>query len=181
MIDLIDEQVFCISTYCLWDSITDKFKDYALLLKAFKEAATGDVIILDLDCDGGDCDVGFKLIKYMRKSKAKVHVHVSGSCYSMGSLIAIAGDSLTMDDDTFLMFHTFSYGLVRCKSGDVEKYVINTDRQFKSQIDKIVTPFLSLEELIQMHDGKDFYVWHNDKSLKARIKRHFTGTRIVKE
>lgn len=173
MIELLEEVAAYQQTWSLWLNITDKASDYKDLFAALRQATDRDIIIIDLECPGGSCDVGFRIYDHIQACAGQVHMVVSGPCYSMGALLALAGDSLSMYEDTFLMFHTFSYGVFPTKSGDVEMDVKYTTQMYKSRIDKICQPFLSKSELNKMHEGKDLYITDDDKSLVRRIKRTF--------
>lgn len=173
MIELLSSRANVEETWSLWKHISRNISDYKELLKALRNAQEGDVINIDIHSSGGSCEVGFKIIEHIKESKAVVNCIVSGDCYSMGTLIALAGDSLTMKRHTFLMFHTFSYGIGHQKSGDVSKYVENTDKLMRILGDEIATPFLTDKEIREMHDGKDIYIWWNDESLQKRIRRHY--------
>lgn len=54
------------------------------------------------------------------------------------------------------------------------KYVEHTDRLVREQMNDICIPFLSPKELEAMHKGDDIYIRFDDKTLKKRLKRHFS-------
>ena len=173
MIELLEEVAAYQQTWSLWRDISDKAADYKDLFSALRAASERDIIIIDIECPGGSCDVGFRIYDHIQTCAGQVHMVVSGPCYSMGALLALAGDSMSMYEDTFLMFHTFSYGVFPAKSGDIEMDVKHTTKMYKSRIDKICQPFLSAVELKRVHEGKDLYICADDKSLNRRIKRTF--------
>lgn len=173
MIELIEEYVNRYQKWTLWRDISNKVTDFQYMLAALRESNEGDVIDIDIECEGGSCDVGYKLVQHIKESKAKVNMIVSGPCFSMGSIIAISGDSLEMKDDTFLMFHTYSTAIGKMKSGDLVNYIDHSHKREMILDEKYAKPFLTDSEVKQMHDGKDIYIWNNDKSLKQRKSRHF--------
>lgn len=173
MIELIEEHVNRYQLWTLWQGINDELAEYKELLKALREAQKGDIIDIDIESPGGNCAVGFKIIQHIQDCEAQVNIIVSGACYSMGSLIAISGDTIQMKDNTYLMFHTYSACIGGMKSGDLVAYVDNAHVQHLNYDEKIAKPFLTDKEVEQMQMGKELYIWHNDKSLPNRIKRHF--------
>jgi ATP-dependent protease ClpP protease subunit len=175
MIEMLSEEITSVQTWSLWQEITSEVSDFKDLLKALRESQDGDHIIINIESPGGDADVGFRLVRAIKGSLAQVHMVVTGPCYSMGSILALAGESLTMGEDTFLMFHTFSYSSGYHKSGDVSKLVEATDKSCKEQFRKSCAPFLTDKEMSSLHDGADLYVWWNSADLDKRKRRHFGG------
>lgn len=175
MIELIEEYVNRYQKWTLWGTITSKYSDFRDLLAALRQANEGDVIEIDLESSGGDCDVGYKIISHIKNCKGKVNIIASGENYSMGSLIAIAGDSLEMEENSYLMFHTYSSAIGKMKSGDLTNYVDNSHKRALALDDKYSKPFLTDNEVQRIRNGEEIYVWWNQDCLEKRKKRHFKG------
>jgi ATP-dependent protease ClpP protease subunit len=150
----------------------EEFSHYKTLIAALKEAQEGDIIKLLINSPGGSVDVGMMIVQAMQMSRAIIVADVVYPSYSMGAIIAVAGDFLVMQPHSFLMFHTYSTGMGG-KSGDLIKMLSHDDDSLKGMMSDICTPFLTKAELKKMHAGDDLYITAKDPSLPARIKRHF--------
>jgi ATP-dependent protease ClpP protease subunit len=162
-----------ITEWTLYGAI-DEFSHYKTLIAALKEAQEGDMIHLLINSTGGSVDVGMMIVQAMQSSKATVITNVVYPSYSMGAIIAVAGDYLTMQPHSFLMFHTYSTGMGG-KSGDLIKLLSHDDESLKGMMQDICVPFLTKNELKKMHAGDDIYITAKDPTLSTRIKRHFKG------
>lgn len=170
VIEHVVKSTIC-SEWTLYDQI-DNFDDFKDLIAAFQEAQEGDGIMLKLNCPGGRVDVGMMIVQAMQESKATIVCNVVAPCYSMGSLIAIAGDYTVMKKHTFLMFHTYFAGYGG-KSGDMIKQLAYDDEYTKAVMHDICTPFLTKRELNILHKGDDLYIKADDPTMPARLKRHY--------
>lgn len=159
------------SLWTLYDSI-ESFSDYTDLLKRLHNSIEGDTIVLLLNSPGGRCDIGKTIITAMKTSSAKIKCIVEDSCYSMASLIALAGDTLEMYENTFLMFHNYStmyYG----KGNEIELQSKAEKENLDKQMKAYCMPFLTEKECEKIINGEDLYIKWDTPSLKTRIKRHF--------
>lgn len=133
-----------------------------------------DVVNLYMGNYGGDCAIGGRLADAMKSCKARLNVIVDMPCYSMGSLLALCGDSVTITDGNFLHFHnytSFAFG----KGGELKDSVLHTDRWLDRLVRRCTMPFLTEAEIKRLQRDKDVYVHWDDKSLRKRLQRHFKG------
>ncbi len=156
---------------CIWDSI-EGFEEYDDLLKQVSKITSKDSVILRVGTGGGRCDVGFMLIDRFKNIDCFVDVIVPYPTYSMGALMALCGDSLTVSEGSFLMFHDYSGG-GRSKGNELFKSTEAYCEIFNHRFNTICQPFLSKKECEDVLQGKDLYIKWNDPTLDARIKRHF--------
>lgn len=68
-------------------------------------ALSGREIIVDINSPGGDVFEGIAIYHAIAKYRDRVTVTVSGVAASIASIIALAGNSLTMKQGSFLMIH----------------------------------------------------------------------------
>ncbi len=167
------------SEWTLYGDI-DGFNTYEALFTALKEAQDGDAIELRINCTGGDASVGFMIVQAMAETKATIVCNVVYPSYSMGAIIAVAGDYLIMQPHTFLMFHTYSTGMGG-KSGDLIQMLKHDDAALKGMMAEVCVPFLSKKELAKMHTGDDIYITADDQTLEDRLKRHYPTINIHKK
>lgn len=64
-----------------------------------------DTIHLHINSPGGDVFQGLSIVSTMRNMKAFMHVHIDGIAASMGAVIAVCGDKVSMQDYSKLMIH----------------------------------------------------------------------------
>ncbi|WP_444922804.1 ClpP-like prohead protease/major capsid protein fusion protein [Microbulbifer sp. DLAB2-AF] len=129
-------------------------KDFARDLKAL-----GDVskINLHINCPGGDVFDGTAIYNLLKDHKAEVETWVEGIAASMGSVIALAGDTVHIAENAYYMVHNPSAG-VRGDERALEKT--------KSLLAKVKTTMIGLyssrtgmsdEEVSQVMDDETWY------------------------
>jgi ATP-dependent Clp protease protease subunit len=73
--------------------------------KEIKAAGAVDEIDLRINSNGGSVFEGIAIYNFLRSHKAKVNVHVDGLAASIASVIAMAGDTVSMADNAWMMIH----------------------------------------------------------------------------
>jgi len=73
--------------------------------KEVKTAGAIDEIDLRINSNGGSVFEGIAIYNFLRSHKAKVNVHVDGLAASIASVIAMAGDTVSMADNAWMMIH----------------------------------------------------------------------------
>jgi len=150
----------------------EEFEDYDAIFKLLPTLKEKDSLIVKLNTPGGCCSVGMELIDAIQAVPCPIHCIVTYPTYSMGALLALCGDHLTIADDSYIMFHDFSSGMSG-KGGDMKLYLDNYREAFVKRFNKLCLPFLSKKESAAMFNGKDIYIHDTDPSLPDRMKRHF--------
>ncbi len=156
----------------IWDAI-EEYEDYDKLLEQLSHIGKDDSVTLNISTPGGRCDIGFMLIDRLQALESKVDVIVPYPTYSMGALLSLCGNSLSMKPGSFLMFHDYSSGNARSKGNEQFKHTEAYIEVFRYRFNAICQPFLTKTECNDVLDGKDLYIKWNDKTLIQRIKRHF--------
>lgn len=157
---------------CIWDNI-DGFEDYDDLMKQINKISTEDSVTLRVATPGGRCDVGFMLIDRIKGLPCTVDVVVPYPTYSMGAIMALCGDSLVINEGSFLMFHDYSGGSGRSKGNEMFKSTEAYCEVFNYRFRQVCKPFLTEKECEDVLQGKDLYIKWNDDTLEARMRRHF--------
>lgn len=93
-----------------------------------------DDIDLYLNSVGGDAWDGIAIYNTLRRHKAKVHVTVDAIAASAGSVIAMAGDTLTMNRGSQMMIHD-AWGLVMGNAKDLHDAAAMFDKLSDSMAD----------------------------------------------
>ena len=146
--------------------------DYNELFHVLRSATKNDYVELRIACRGGLCSTGFQLVNAIRECDTDVHVIADGECYSMASILALAGSDLVLNDGSFLMFHNYSTS-ERGKGKETVDAAVHYYKHFQKQLERVCAPFLTKHELQQLADDKDVYITADQKDIDKRIKRHF--------
>jgi ATP-dependent protease ClpP protease subunit len=89
-------------------SSIEKQSGYKDLVRGLRLLTKEDTVVLHLANFGGFVQTGVMIINAMKASKAHIIANVEAPSYSMGALIACAGDEIKMEPYSFLMFHDYS-------------------------------------------------------------------------
>jgi ATP-dependent protease ClpP protease subunit len=140
-----------------------------------------DIVNFYLSCPGGHVSTGHQLINAVRECEARVNMIVDAPCFSMASILALSGDSLSMRPKTYLMFHNYSGGTYG-KGPDIPDAAAATQKWIYGVFEDVAFPFLNKKELDRIKNNRDIYIFDNHKNnvgadskitTEARIKRHF--------
>lgn len=151
--------------------------EYLKIAQILSETTDDDYIRLHLANYGGVVDGCILLINAIHYSPAPCEVIVHAPCYSCGSLLALAGDTLSMRPYTTLMFHNFSTR-IGGKQKEVEHDLIHSKSTIHELFKNTCVPFLTPEEYHSIINDTDITIHWNDKSLPKRIKRHFRRAQV---
>lgn len=88
----------------------DEPSNYNELCYLLDTADSTDTIHLHINTPGGMIDSAFMLIDSIKRSKAKVVGHLSGTVASAGTMIALACNELEVAPHTAFMIHNYSAG-----------------------------------------------------------------------
>lgn len=97
-------------------SIHDDIGGWGVSAKMFLDdlrKVTTPEVNVEINSPGGDVFAGLAIYNGLRNSGKKVHVKVLGIAASAASLVAMAGDTIEMPENTFMMIHnpwTFAAG-----------------------------------------------------------------------
>ncbi|BAB54387.1 peptidase [Mesorhizobium sp. SEMIA 3007] len=80
------------------------------MANALRSIGTNDIVV-KINSPGGDMFEGIAIYNLLREHKAKVSVQVMGWAASAASIIAMAGDEISMGLGTFMMVHN-AWGMV---------------------------------------------------------------------
>lgn len=89
-------------------SIFDDIGAYGVSAKSFLNdlsTVTQDSVTVEINSPGGDVFAGLAIYNGLRNSGKKINVKVMGLAASAASLIAMAGDTIEMPENSFMMIH----------------------------------------------------------------------------
>lgn len=119
-------------------------------------AALDDVEVIDLriNSGGGDVFEASAIYNMLKRHRARVEVHIDGLAASAASVIAMAGDKVTMPKNSMMMIHNM-WTIVMGNHNDLRKVAdeaekINDSTVKQSYLDK--NPELDADELSRLLD-----------------------------
>jgi ATP-dependent Clp endopeptidase proteolytic subunit ClpP len=137
-------------------------KDFAVQLNNFKDIKN---ITLRLNTPGGSVMDGNAIFNALKRHKANVNVEIDGMALSMGSVIAMAGDTISMAQNAMFMIHN-PWGMAVGDSEELRKTADVMDKMKGT----IITPYvaktgMSAESVSNLMDAE---TWMNaDEALDA--------------
>lgn len=120
-------------------------------------AIDAESITLRINSPGGSVFEGMAIYNALRRHKARVTTQIDGLAASMGSIIALAGDTVQMSENAYYMIHN-PWGGVYGEAADLRKYADRLD-EMKEQLANIyeAKSNLSREEILQAMDDETWY------------------------
>lgn len=154
-------------TVYIHDRITNSYV-YNKLLTTLNNCTANDIVHMHINTPGGYCDTGFQIINAMDNCKGKIVTHLDPQGCSMGTYLFFAGDEYVVYENSYLMFHTISFGTLG-KASEIEEHAKFNASRAETIAKKYLTPFLSNDEIKRMLRGEDF--WFDSKEIAARLKK----------
>lgn len=119
---------------------------------ALKQVPNASLIRAFIDTDGGDVWHGFGIYQVLSEHKARVEVTIGARAQSCGSLVAMAGDSISMHESSKLLMHN-PWGI---RAGDAD-YFERTAKDLRNLQASFVTAYaartgMSEEEVQSLMD-----------------------------
>jgi ATP-dependent protease ClpP protease subunit len=154
---------------------TNEGKFYTVIDQKLRTLKVVDQVNFYLRNYGGTINGLTDLLSAIHDTCAQeVNMILTAPSYSCGALLALAGTSLVMKPNTFLMFHNYSTGNSG-KGGEAMISAKEHDKWIKHLMRSVAMPFLTEGEMQALEKDQDIYIHEYDKSVKSRIKRHFKG------
>lgn len=116
-----DQAEVLIYDYIGWGGVTAA--DFVKQLKGI----TAKTITLRLNTPGGDVFDGLAIHNSLKDHAAAIHVKIDGLAASIGSIIAMAGETITMAESAFMMIHN-PWALVIGNAKDMREMAATLDK-----------------------------------------------------
>lgn len=98
------------STLYILDSISYWTGNDALTIKDKLDDLKADVLDVVISSPGGSVFEGITIYNLLRSHSAEIHVHIHGLAGSIASVIALAGDKISIADNAMIFIHDASGG-----------------------------------------------------------------------
>lgn len=137
--------------------------NYSDLMKGLRALPNSATVVIYLANFGGYVHSGVQIINAMKDSRANIITKVVGPTYSMGALIACAGDKVIVDDYAWLMFHHYS-GSFSGKGSESREMIKAFDTLGKTLMKQecVAKGILTNEQVQDINNGIDVYIHGSD-------------------
>lgn len=139
---------------------------YTDMIHTILMAGSGDTVYIHLNTPGGNLFTGVQLINAIQNSQAKIVTVLDGMCHSLGTLLFLSGTDLIVHDNSIMMFHTFSGGMLG-KGHEITSQLDATVKWFSELAKQIYIPFLNTEEFNRILKGED--LWMRSAEIRKRL------------
>lgn len=147
--------------YIYGDIISEDWRwDHDTSAVSFREelAALEDVEVIDLHINSGGGDVfeAAAIYNMLKRHKARIEVHVDGLAASAASVIAMAGDKITMPRNSMMMIHNM-WTIIMGNHNDLRKAADEAEKISNSTVKQAYlnrNPDLDEQKLTQMLDDE---------------------------
>lgn len=153
-----DQADVLIYDYIGWGGVTAA--DFVKALTAI----TAKTINVRINTPGGDVFDGLAIFNSLKAHGAQVHVKVDGLAASIGSIIAMAGDTITMGQSAFMMIHN-PWALAIGNAADMREMAATLDKIGGSLADIYATRAKITKE--QAQSWMDAETWFTAEEAKA--------------
>ena len=142
--------------------------NYNQLVYVISNAEPYQDINLYINNNGGYIDSALYILDAMKKTKATVTAHLSGTVASASTIIALSCDKIVCAKYLSFMVHNYSSG-ISGKGHEMKAYQNFTDRELNRAFKEIYKDFLSEEEMEKVLEGTD--LWLNEQEVTERFER----------
>lgn len=120
----------------IFGRIGESFFDDSLSARDFVrdlQEIEADVIVARINSPGGSVPDGIAIHNALRRHGAEIEVSIEGVALSIASMIAMAGDTITMSDNALFMMHA-PWALVVGNSRDMRKFADVLDKHADAMV-----------------------------------------------
>lgn len=132
------------------------------ILNQIQAASSADSLTVHINSQGGDVDAGFAIYDILRSSGKEITTIIEGQCYSIATVVALAGDvRLATENSGFLIHNPWS----QPEAGDAKKMreAANVLDSFQSKLADFYAKSTGLD--------KDFILSEMDKDTYMDLSR----------
>lgn len=155
--------------------------EYADLFIALRSAGPADQFLFYLNTPGGSLDTGLQLIHSVQASEARVTMILDPQASSMGALLFLCGDDVSVPPYSSLMFHNYSAELGMRKGHEQFAAVRAFTDTYRKVLERVCQPFLTFDEISGIQKGQDLWL-DSDEILRrfAKLNKQSSSTQKAK-
>ena len=139
---------------------------YRNLITVLNNATENDLVILNINSQGGSLDSAISIMQALRDTRAETIAHTVGSCYSAATLLALSCNNVNVGEFSNWMIHDGSYA-VASKSSDIVTRASFENKFIRNIFKSVYIPFISEQEMNDVMRGVD--LWMTSEEVRERF------------
>ncbi|WIC39308.1 ATP-dependent protease [Pseudomonas phage LPS-5] len=148
-------------------------------LWTLENAGHNDEVHITINGCGGSVETANVLIRAIRECEAPVHARLEGECASAMTAIALACDSVSIDQFTYFMIHAPSFGVVPADyKNSLRNAAFNTE-WCDRWLEYVYKDFLTESEMERVKAGEELYIGGDE--LDTKLGEFFDKKRLAME
>ena len=142
-------------------------EDFREEICAIRSAKEGDVVLITLNCGGGQIDTAMAIIAAMNQCPAHIICEAVGTVASAATLIFLNGHEYRVNDGIEWMQHTASYSYGG-KANNIAEFVTFQQKIVRNMVEKSYKHFLTDDEIEKLLAGADY--WMDSEDVCTRLE-----------
>lgn len=142
--------------------------EYVNWNQCFRNCAENDVVILHINCYGGDIMTTIQLLRSMSECKGRIIASIEGACMSAATFLFLSADICEVSDHTQFLVHNYSSGNWG-KGNELISRALAEHTWAKRLLTDIYSDFMTPQEIESVIEGKDF--WMDSKEVIKRLSK----------
>lgn len=124
-------------------------------------------VTLYINSPGGSVFAGTQIYSMLQRHKGKINVHIDGLAASISSVIALAGDSLTMPENTFMMIHKPLFGSAGGNANELRELAVVLDRIEEGMLTAYTSRLKDPSKVDEIKQMLDAETWLTAREVEA--------------
>ena len=142
---------------------------YRSLVDVLLNVATpADVIVLNINSDGGNLDSAVAIIEALKRTQAETVAVITGRCCSASSLIALSCRNIDVGEFAVLMVHEVTFG-AGGSTKDVKGQGEFEHRMIEKLYKSVYKHFLTEKEIEDVLDNRT--IWMDSEEILERLEQ----------
>ena len=141
---------------------------YRNLIEVLNNATEQDLVVLNINSDGGMLDSAISIIDALRNTRATTLAWISGSAYSAAGIIALSCQNLEVGEFASLMCHNSQYGLGGYTT-DIKDRAVFEHKMISKIMHSVYKHFLSVDEVEAVLSNKT--IWMDADEIVERFAK----------
>ncbi|ALJ97504.1 ATP-dependent protease [Pseudomonas phage C11] len=148
-------------------------------LWTLENAGQNDEVYITINGCGGQVETANAIIRAIKECQAPVHARIEGECASAMTAIALACDSVEIDQFTYFMIHAPSFGVVSADFRNSLRNAAFSSAWCDKWVDHVYSDFLTEKELERVKAGEELYI--GGEELEDKLSDFFEKKRLAME
>lgn len=152
--------------------------DFDEEIAALEEAEENSFVYMQVSSPGGSLETCDFICNRMDECRAPIIAEIGFLAASAASAIVLKADDWVVKDSSVMMVHAASYSPGYGRECEIRTSVTHTERINREWVERTYQGFLSNEQLAQVLDGKDIYLYADDlREMLPKYKEYRDSVR----